>query len=66
LARLNLEGDEQSDLTVHGGPDQDLLRRASELPVLPGSWREYFRERTRKPGVNPRQTEPAGQLRLKK
>jgi len=25
--------------------NQDLLRRASELPALPGDWREYFRER---------------------
>jgi len=25
--------------------NQDLLRRASELPALPESWREYFRER---------------------
>src|ERR1043166_7698671 len=25
--------------------NQDLLRRASELPALPESWREYFRKR---------------------
>ena len=25
--------------------NQDLLRRASELPALPSFWREYFRER---------------------
>ena len=25
--------------------NQDLLRRASELPSLPNSWREYFRKR---------------------
>jgi MOSC domain-containing protein YiiM len=25
--------------------NQDMLRRASELPTLPDSWREYFRER---------------------
>jgi MOSC domain-containing protein YiiM len=25
--------------------NQDLLRRMSELPSLPGSWRDYFRER---------------------
>ena len=25
--------------------NQDLLRRASELPALPAFWREYFRER---------------------
>jgi len=30
-------------------PSQDLLRRASELPSLPESWREYFRERLREP-----------------
>jgi len=29
--------------------NQDLLRRASELPSLPESWREYFRERLREP-----------------
>jgi MOSC domain-containing protein YiiM len=34
--------------------DQDLLRRASELPALPESWREYFRERIGKHGANPR------------
>ena len=27
----------------------DLLRRASELPALPESWREHFRERLREP-----------------
>lgn len=26
-------------------PDLNLLRRLSELPALPGSWRDYFRER---------------------
>jgi MOSC domain-containing protein YiiM len=25
--------------------NQDMLRRASELPSLPESWREYFRKR---------------------
>ena len=25
--------------------NQDLLRRASELPALPPFWRDYFRER---------------------
>ncbi len=29
--------------------NQDLLRRASELPALPESWREYFRERLWEP-----------------
>jgi MOSC domain-containing protein YiiM len=29
--------------------NQDLLRRASELPALPENWREYFRERLREP-----------------
>ncbi len=29
--------------------NQDLLRRASELPSLPESWREYFRERLWEP-----------------
>jgi MOSC domain-containing protein YiiM len=54
---LNLEGDQQSDLSVHGGIDlyatdarnQDLLRRASELAALPEGWREYFRRRLWEP-----------------
>jgi 3-alpha domain len=25
--------------------NQDLLRRASELPALPSFWRDYFRKR---------------------
>lgn len=29
--------------------DQDLLRRASELPALPERWREYFRKRLWEP-----------------
>jgi len=29
--------------------NQDLLRRASRLPALPESWREYFRERLWEP-----------------
>lgn len=30
LTRLNLEGDEQADLTVHGGPDKAVYSYASE------------------------------------
>lgn len=30
LRRLNLEGDEQADLTVHGGPDKAIYTYASE------------------------------------
>jgi MOSC domain-containing protein YiiM len=30
--------------------NQDLLRRVSELPSLPNSWREYFRKRLWNPG----------------
>ena len=30
-----------------GNPDQDLLRRASELTALPESWRDYFRGKLR-------------------
>src|SRR3954471_8276968 len=33
------------------GEDRGLLRRASELPALPESWREYFRERLAKPAA---------------
>jgi MOSC domain-containing protein YiiM len=31
------------------GANQDLLYRASELPALPESWRDYFRKRLWKP-----------------
>jgi len=37
LRKLNLDGDGQADLTVHGG-----AHKAEELPE---SWKEYFRER---------------------
>jgi MOSC domain-containing protein YiiM len=29
--------------------NQDMLRRASELPALPNSWRDYFRQRLWEP-----------------
>ncbi|MGE5212298.1 MAG: MOSC domain-containing protein [Nitrospirota bacterium] len=29
--------------------NQDMLRRVSELPSLPGSWRDYFRKRLSNP-----------------
>jgi MOSC domain-containing protein YiiM len=29
--------------------NQDLLRRVSELPSLPNSWREYFRKQLQNP-----------------
>jgi MOSC domain-containing protein YiiM len=61
IAKLNVEGDQQSDLTVHGrsrvtiadvlnlyrgdATNQDMLRRVSELPSLPNSWRDYLRKR---------------------
>lgn len=32
--------------TANSGKE-DLLRRVSELPALPGSWRDYFRKRLR-------------------
>lgn len=31
------------------GANQDLLRRASELPALPDGWRDYFRKRLWEP-----------------
>ena len=34
-------------------PDQDLLRRASELQTLPGGWRDHFRKRLSKPHGKP-------------
>jgi MOSC domain-containing protein YiiM len=36
-------------LQVADAPDRDLLRRASELPALPASWRERFREQLGEP-----------------
>jgi MOSC domain-containing protein YiiM len=36
-------------LYVADAANQDLLRRASELPALPEGWREYFRERLWEP-----------------
>jgi MOSC domain-containing protein YiiM len=32
--------------------NQELLRRASELPALPEAWRDYFRERLWEPDTN--------------
>jgi MOSC domain-containing protein YiiM len=36
-------------LYVADGENQDLLRRASKLPALPESWRDYFRQRLWEP-----------------
>jgi len=33
------------------GANQDVLRRASELPALPEGWRDYLRNRLWEPGV---------------
>jgi MOSC domain-containing protein YiiM len=38
-------------LYVADGENQDLLRRASKLPSLPESWRDYFRQRLWEPDV---------------
>jgi MOSC domain-containing protein YiiM len=54
---LDLVAEDESRITVADvvglyaadAANQDLLRRASELPSLPESWREYFRERLREP-----------------
>ncbi|MEA2239271.1 MAG: hypothetical protein QOC81_3995 [Thermoanaerobaculia bacterium] len=32
------------------GKNQDLLRRASEVPAIPEGWRDYFHQRLREPG----------------
>jgi MOSC domain-containing protein YiiM len=40
---------EISRLYTADDTEQDLLRRASEVSALPDSWREYFRNRLRKP-----------------
>ena len=37
------------DLYTADAANQDLLRRVSELPALPESWREYFRKRLWEP-----------------
>jgi MOSC domain-containing protein YiiM len=52
---LELVAEDESRITVSDvvglytadAANEDLLRRASELPSLPESWREYFRERLR-------------------
>lgn len=36
-------------LYAHDADDQDLLRRAVELPALPQSWRDHLRKRLREP-----------------
>ena len=54
---LDLVAEDESRITVADvvglyaadAANQDLLRRASELPSLPESWREYFRERLWEP-----------------
>lgn len=38
-----------SALYTHDADNQDLLRRAIELPALPDSWRDYFRKRLWEP-----------------
>jgi MOSC domain-containing protein YiiM len=56
---LNLVAEDSSRISVADvvglyaadAANQDLLRRASELPSLPESWREYFRERLWEPDV---------------
>jgi MOSC domain-containing protein YiiM len=40
---------EISRLYAADAAEQDLLRRASEIPALPDSWREYFRNRLWEP-----------------
>jgi len=50
---LDLVAEDRNNITVADvtglyaadAANQDLLRRASELPALPESWREYFRAR---------------------
>jgi MOSC domain-containing protein YiiM len=40
-----------ASLYIAGRADQDLLRRASNLPALPEGWRAYFRQRLWEPDV---------------
>jgi len=37
------------NLYTSDAPNQDLLRRVSELPALPAGWRDYFRKRLWEP-----------------
>jgi MOSC domain-containing protein YiiM len=53
VGALNLAGDEQADLTVHGGPSKAVYVYPSEHyefwgRALPESWRSHFRDRIEK------------------
>src|SRR5437588_12996849 len=41
VRRLNLDGDRQADLTVHGGPDKALRLSSRVLPFLAGGVSRY-------------------------
>jgi len=40
-----------ANLFMADATNQDLLRRASDLPALPEGWRDYFRKRLWEPDV---------------
>jgi MOSC domain-containing protein YiiM len=40
-----------ANLFMVDATNQDLLRRASDLPALPEGWRDYFRKRLWEPDV---------------
>ena len=40
---------EVTTLYAHDAENQELLKRATEVPALPEAWREYFRERLWEP-----------------
>ena len=40
-----------ANLFMADAKNQDLLRRASDLPALPEGWRDYFRKRLWEPDV---------------
>src|SRR5713101_1265389 len=48
IRRLNLEGDRQADLTVHGGPDKAIYAYPAEHYSF---WREQFPEMERPWGM---------------
>ena len=45
VVRFNIGGDEQSDLSVHGGREKAVYAYPSEHPALSQGWRDQFLDR---------------------